>query len=262
MTRLKTAAAILFTTLATSAMAQVPLGTVDIYGVLGASAVTNTGPTVVNGALGISPGASISGFPPGIASGPVNVANAAALQAQTDATTAYNFLASQACGTTLTGTDLGGLTLTPGVYCFASSAQLTGTLTLNAQGNAGALFIFQVGSALTTASGSSVVFVNGAQACNVYWQMGSSATLGTTTTFAGTLISLASNTLNTGATLAGRVIARTGAVTLDSNNITVPACGGSAGGGSAIPTLGEWTLLLLAMLTAFTAMFVMRRSRR
>jgi hypothetical protein len=260
MTAARITAAILFGLLATTAAAQVPLGTAQIYGVLGASAVTNTGPTVVNGALGLSPGAAVSGFPPGLVTGPTNVANAAALQAQNDATIAYNFLAGQACGTVLTG-DLGGRTLTPGVYCYATSALLTGNLTLDAQGNPAAVFIFQVGSTLTTASNSSVLFANGAQACNVWWQLGSSGTLGTTTTFAGTIIALASNTLNTGATLAGRAIARTGAVTLDSNTITVPACATATGNTNAIPTLGEWSLLLLATLTALTAFFVMRRAR-
>src|SRR5690606_29803838 len=128
-----------------SAGAQVPIGTAQGYGVLGGSAVTNTGPTVVNGDLGVSPGASVSGFPPGLVTGTIHAADAAALQAQNDVTTAYNFLAGQACGATLTG-DLGGRTLTRGVYCLASSAQLTGTLTLDAQGTAGAVFVFQVGS--------------------------------------------------------------------------------------------------------------------
>ena len=251
---------------ATATLAQVPLGTAQSYGVLGASTVTNTGPTVINGDLGVSPGAAITGFPPGVATGATRAADAAALQAQTDATTAYNFLAGQACGTTLSG-DLGGRTLTPGVYCFTSTAQLTGALTLHGLGNPASLFIFQIGSALTTASGSSVVPINGAQACNVWWQMGSSATLGTTTSFVGTLVALASNTLNTGATLAGRAIARTGAVTLDSNTVTVPACapvipgGPGTGNPEAIPTLSEWAMLLMAALMALTAFAAMRRRR-
>ena len=252
---------------AAPAFAQVTLGTAQTYGVLGASTVTNTGPSVINGDLGVSPGSAITGFPPGLATGATHAADAAALQAQTDATTAYNFLAGQPCGTTLTG-DLGGRTLAPGVYCFASSAQLTGTLTLDAGGNPAAVFIFQVGSALTTASASSVVMANGAQACNVWWQMGSSATLGTGTAFAGTLVALASATLNTGATLSGRAIARTGAVTLDSNTVTVPTCapiipGGGGGGGTGasqgIPTLSEWALMLMAALMAVTAFAAMRR---
>jgi hypothetical protein len=244
------------------AAAQVPLGTAASYGVLGASTVTNTGPTVINADLGVSPGAAITGFPPGIRTGATHAADAAALQAQNDATTAYNFLAGQACGTILTG-DLGGRTLTPGVYCFASSAQLTGMLTLDAQGVATSQFIFQIGSTLTTASASSVALVNGAQACNVWWQMGSSATLGTTTAFVGTLIALASNTLTTGATLNGRAIARTGAVTLDSNVITPSACaiapGPVPGAPAPIPTLSEWAMTLLAALLAFVGFSALRK---
>lgn len=250
---------------AAAALGQVPLGTAQTYGVLGASAVTNTGPTVINGDLGVSPGNAVSGFPPGLVNGTVHAADAASLQAQTDATTAYNFLAGQACGTTLTG-DLGGRVLTPGVYCFSSSAQLTGPLTLDALGDPAALFIFQVGSTLTTASASSVVMANGAQTCNVWWQVGSSATLGTTTAFAGTLVALASATLTTGATLAGRAIARTGAVTLDSNTVTVPACASGPvvgpAGPEAIPTLSEWAMLLLAGLVALAAIAAMRRQAR
>jgi len=129
----------------------------------------------------------------------------------------------------LTGQDLGGLTLTPGVYCFTSSAQLTGTLTLNAQGNANAVFIFKMGSTLTTASNSSVVMINGGSPCNVFWQVGSSATLGTTTSFIGNILALTSITLTTNATVNGRALARNGAVTLDSNTVTAacatpPAC--------------------------------------
>jgi hypothetical protein len=242
----------------TAAVAQVPLGTAQTYGVLGAAAVTNTGPTVVNGDLGVSPGSAITGFPPGIVNGTTHAADAAALQAQVDATAAYNFLAAQPCGTTLVG-DLGGRTLTPGVYCYPSSALLTGTVTLDAQGIPGALFIFQVGSALTTASGSRVALINGAQGCNVFWQLGSSATLGTTTAFVGTLIALASNTLTTGASLAGRALARTGAVTLDSN--AVNACS-TASSTNAIPTLSEWALVILATLMVLSAWGFMRRTRR
>ena len=240
------------------ALSQVPLGTAQTYGVLGASTVTNTGPTVINGDLGVSPGSAVTGFPPGIVTGTVHAADAAALQAQTDATAAYNFLASQPCGTTLTG-DLGGRTLTPGVYCYSSSAQLTGTVTLDALGSPSGLFIFQVGSALTTASNSRVVLTNGAQACNVFWQLGSSATLGTSTAFAGTLIALASDTLNTGATLAGRALARTGAVTLDSSAVT--ACAGTVGS-IAIPTLSQWGVFILAILVALSALVAIRRRAR
>jgi hypothetical protein len=127
----------------------------------------------------------------------------------------------------LTGQDLGGMTLTPGVYCFASSAQLTGTLTLDAQGDPNAVFIFQTGSTLTTASGSSVLLINNASSCGVFWQVGSSATLGTGTSLAGSIVALTSITLNTGASVAGRALARNGAVTLDNNQVTF--CTGGTG---------------------------------
>ncbi len=200
----------------------VALGTAGNFSVLGGAAITNTGPTIVTGDLGISPGnvSSVTGFPPGQVVGTTHFANAVALQAQNDATTAYNTLAGRACTTTISG-DLGGRTLFPGVYCSASSMSLTGTLTLDAQGNPDALFIFQIGSALTTASASAVRVINGGQSCNVFWQIGSSATLGTTTAFVGNLIALSSITLNTGATSTGRILARNGAVTVDSGVISV-----------------------------------------
>src|ERR1700681_1419077 len=169
------------------------------FAVLGGSTVTNTNtPTIVNGNLGVSPGSAVTGFPPGIVTGgTIHAADSFAAGAQSDLTTTYNNLANTACGTDLTGQDLGGKTLTPGVYCFSTSAQLTGTLTLDAQGNANALFIFKIGSTLTTASSSSVVLINGAQNCNVFWQVGSSATLGTGTAFVGNILALASITLTT-----------------------------------------------------------------
>ena len=214
-----------------TASAQVVLGTSQRFGVLGASAVTNTGLTTVTGDLGVSPGTSITGFPPGSVIGVIHMNDAVASQAQADATTAYNTLAGMACNTVLTGQDLGGLTLTPGVYCFTSSAQLTGTLTLDAQGDPNAVFVFQIASALTTASNSSVQFkpMSGGQSCNVFWQIGSSATLGTNTNFIGSIIALASITLNTGTTLMGRALALTGAVTMDTNAITATFCGPTIG---------------------------------
>jgi Ice-binding-like/IPTL-CTERM motif len=237
--------------------AQPSLGSAQSFAVLGASTVTNTGPTVVTGDLGVSPGTAITGFPPGIVIGTIHAADAVALQAQTDLTAAYNTAAAAPCGTNLSGQDLGGLTLTPGVYCFNSSAGLTGTLTLNAQGNPNAVFIFQVGSTLTTASNSAVVMTNGGSLCNnVFWQIGSSATLGTGTAFGGNILALASITLTTGASTSGRTLARTGAVTLDSSTV-----GGCASGipASTIPTLSEWAMILFTALLALYGFVALRR---
>ena len=218
--------AALFVALVGDAMAQTAptptLGTAESFGVLGGSTVTNSGPTIVNGDLGVWPGTAVTGFLPGIVvpPGAIHAGDAAALQAQDDVTIAYVDLAGRACDTDLTGTDLGGLTLTSGVYCFSSSAQLTGVLTLDTQGNPDAVFIFQIGSTLTTASNSSVVFVSGEPSCNVFWQVGSSATLGTNTEFVGNIVALTSITLVTDASVTGRVLARNGAVTMDNNTIS------------------------------------------
>ncbi len=200
-----------------------PLGTTTTFAVLGGSTVTNTGSSVLTGDLGVWPGLSITGFPPGVVTGTTHIGNAVAQQAQSDLTTAYNDLAGQACGTDLTSQDLGGMTLPPGVYCFSTSAQLTGTLTLDAQGDPGAVFIFQIGSTLTTASSSVVQVINGGSSCNVFWQVGASATLGTTTTLAGSILALQSITLTTSASVSGQLLARNGAVTLDTGTVTV--CG-------------------------------------
>ena len=196
------------------------LGTAANFAVLAGSTVTNTGATAVGGDLGVSPGTAVTGFPPGTVSGTIHAGDAVAAQAQHDAAVAYNSLAGQACDFNLTGQDLGGKTLIPGVYCFDSSAQLTGTLTLDGQGNSNAVFIFKIGSTLTTASGASVLLINGASSCNVFFQVGSSAILGTNTMFAGNILALTSTTLNTGATINGRALALNGAVTLDTNTIS------------------------------------------
>ena len=211
------------------------LGTAETYAVLAGSTVTNTGFTILNGNLGLSPGSSVTGFPPGIVNGVQNVANAVALQAKSDLVTAYNALAGLAVNTVLTGTDLGGLTLTQGVYFFASSAQLTGQLILDGAGDPDAFWVFQIGSTLTTASNSSVVFQNEAgNNAPVYWQVGSSATLGTGTDFVGTIVALTSIGLNTDADIVcGRALARNGAVTLDDNTISIgPTTGSTTGCGS------------------------------
>ncbi len=217
--------AALFLLAASPLAAQISLGTAQSFGVLGGSTVTNTGATTVNGNVGVSPGTAVTGFPPGvIVGGAIHSNDAVAVQAQNDLTTAYNDIASTPCTVDLTGQNLGGLTLTPGVYCFSSSAQLTGALTLDALGNPNALFLFKIGSTLTTASGSSVTVINGGSSCNrVFWQVGSSATLGTGTSFAGDILALTSITLTTGANTSGRTLARNGAVTLDTNNVNT--CG-------------------------------------
>jgi len=207
-----------------TAASTINLNTADSFAILAGSTVTNTGPSVVNGDLGLSPGSSVTAFPPGTLNGTQYINNAVAVQAQSDLTTAYNSAAGQSCTQNLTGQNLGGMTLNPGVYCFDTSAQLTGILTLNGQNNPNSVFIFQIGSTLTTASDSMVVTTNNTQTCNVFWQVGSSATLGTNTAFKGNILALTSITLNTGASIEGRVLARNGAVTLDTNTITKTTC--------------------------------------
>jgi len=213
------------------------LGTSSSFAVLGGSTVTNTGTSTVNGDLGVSPGTAVTGFPPGIVTGgTIHSADAVADQAQVDLTAAYDALAGQACDTNLTGQDLGGMTLTPGVYCFDTSAQLTGVLTLDALGDPYSVFVFQIGSTLTTASNASVLMTNGANQCNVYWQVGTSATLGTGTAFAGSILADASITLNTGANVIGRVLALNGAVTMDTNVISYDLCTSAPITPTATPT--------------------------
>ena len=200
------------------------LGAAGTFTVLGGSTVTNTGGnTTITGDVGVSPGLALTGIPVGQPSpGTRHAGDAVAATAQGALTTAYNDLAGRPCGIILTGQDLGGKTLAAGVYCFSSSAAVTGTLTLDGQGNSSAVFIFQVGSTLTTGSSAAVTLIGGAQAKNVYWQVGSSATIGVATAFKGNIVALSSVTLNTGASLSGRALARNGAVTLDSNAITLP----------------------------------------
>jgi len=240
--------------------AQIALGpTVDTFGVLAGSTVTNSGPTVVLGNLGVSPGTAITGFAgiapggPGVVTGTINSANGLAAQAQSELTTAYN-AASGAASTGVASADLGGQTLFAGVYTNATSIGITGTLTLDAQGNPNAQFIFQMGSTLTTASNSSVLLINGAQASNVFWKVGSSATLGTTSSLAGNILAQVSISLGTGAVLQGRALARTGAVTLLSNTITAPA--GALGPPPPLVTPAPSSLILVT--TALVGVVVFR----
>jgi uncharacterized repeat protein (TIGR01451 family) len=202
----------------------VDMGTADDFAVLGGSTITNTGLSVINGDLGLSPGTSVTGFPPGVVNGTQHVANATAVAAKTDLVTAYNNAAGQTPVSTVP-TELGGTTKLPGIYNSAAGTfGITGTLTLDAAGDPDAVFIFQTGSTLTTAGSSVISLINGAQACNVFWQVGSSATLGTNSVFKGNIFALTSITLTTGANVEGRVLARNGAVTLDTNVITRAEC--------------------------------------
>lgn len=210
------------------------LGTAKDFAVLGASTVTNTGSTTLFGNLGLWPGPSITGLGSVTITGAVHQTDAVAQLAAADALTAYSALAAQGFTGVLTGVDLGTVgVLTPGVYFFASSAQLTGALTLDALGDPNAQFLFQIGSTLTTASSSSVNVINGGAGTGVFWQVGSSAILGTGTSFAGNILAAQSITLNTTATiLCGRALALNGAVTMDTNTIsnTCLAAGGLGSG--------------------------------
>ena len=194
---------------------------------LGGSTVTNTGTsTTIVGDLGVSPGTAITGLPAGVPTGGTeHLGDPVAAQAEADLTTAYNTLAGMPCDTILTGKDLAGMTLTPGVYCYVGVAgQLSGALTLDAQNNPDALFVIQIASTLTTTNSATVTLINGGQACNVYWQVGTSATIGESNMFAGNIVAFASITLMANTNLAGRALARTAAVTLDANNVAVGSC--------------------------------------
>ena len=205
----------------------VDLGTADAVAVLAGSTVTNTGSSTIDGSVGVSPSSAITGFPPGyVTGGTIHAGDAVATQAHNDLVTAYNKAAGLVGATVLTGTDLGGLTLAPGIYSFASAAQLTGTLTLDAGNDPNATFVFQIGSTLTTASSSAVAFIDGGDGDEVFWQVGSSATLGTSTAFAGNILALTDITLTTSANIScGRALARNGKVTLDSNVVSIASAG-------------------------------------
>jgi hypothetical protein len=253
--------AVLIATQSSASAADTPvdLGTASSFAVLAATTVTNTGLSVVSGNLGVSPGTSVTGFPPGTVVDGSELKGPAAASAQTDLTAAYNDAAGRT-PTTSGLSSIGNQTLTPGVYNAASSLLVNGTLTLDAQGDPDAVFIFQVGSALTAASSTKIALAGGAQACNVFWQVGSSATLGTGSIFQGSILALTSITVTTGDTVAGRVLASNGAVTLDDDAITVPTCSvpiplaspGALGAAGGVAGLG-WVGWFLVRRRKFTA---------
>jgi Ice-binding-like len=242
------------------AATQPRLGTALNFAVLGGSAITNTGPSVITGDMGLKPGSAVTGFPPGSVTGVKHIADAVALSAKNSLVTAYTDAASAPTTSSLTGKNLGGQNLRPGVYTFSASAQLTGSLTLNGRG----VYIFRIGSTLTTASNAVVRLLGGAQACAVYWQVGSSATLGSATQFQGTLMALTSITMVTGANITGRALARNGAVTLDSNHVTRPSGTCTTTSSLAVPGTGAGSTLLrlgLGLVVIGGAVFAIGRRR-
>jgi uncharacterized protein (TIGR03437 family) len=235
--------AMLAVRLTTATQAPVSLGSAANFAVLAGSTVTNTGASHVTGDLGVSPGTAVTGFPPGIVTGTMHAGDVAAAQAIADLTTAFGDAAGRSVGPVTVAGNLGGQTLAPGLYKSTSSLAISsGNLTLDAQGDANAVFIFQMASTLTTTAGLQVILAGGAQASNIFWQVGSSATLGTNSVFQGTIMADQSITLTTGATLDGRALARIGGVSLQSNAVTKP----SASTSTDMPAINQGGVVNLA----------------
>ena len=200
----------------------VPLGSAATFAVLASSTVTNSGPTIVTGDLGVSPGSAVTGFPPGtVTGGSIHAGDPTAANAQLDLTTAYNNAAGRTNPAAVPA-DIGGMVIAPGVYKAPVSLAITGNVTLDGQNNPNSVFIFQMASTLVTSVNSTVTLINRASACNIFWQVGSSATLNAASVFNGTILALASVSVLTGTTVDGRLLARTGAVTLLTDIITKP----------------------------------------
>lgn len=245
------------------AVAQISLGSAQSFSIFGFSTITNTGLTVVNGNMGLAPGTSITGFPPGtVVNGGIQINNAAALQAKTDIDAAFIAVNALPCSVTYgVAQDISALSpidavATP-VICFTSSALLTGPVTIN--GPSGTPVVFKIGSALTVSNNAVVTLAGGMTCDQVRWGVGSSATLGTNSTFVGDILAAASITLNTGAAAAGRAFALNGAVTLDTNAVSPCALSVLTADVSSIPTLSEWGLIVLSGLMLLLGL---RQARR
>ena len=255
-------------TLSSPARAQGYLGAnLRPFGVLAGTTVTCAGASTITGDVGVSPGTAIVGFPAPCTDVGTLRTPPASDPAQLDLTAAYTTLAGLPCAATV-GPNLAGLTLTQGVYCVgAAASNLTGTLILDGQGNSNAVFVFRMSSTLITSPGSTVSVVNGANACSVQWQVSSSATIDVSTTFVGNILALTSISMNNGANLTGRALARNGAVTLNNNNISFAGCGAGGGAGGTpppfpppgVPTLATWAVIVLIGLLAVAGFAALRR---